>query len=416
MKALMMDYPLTLTHFFERTRRLFSKKTLATRAPGAAMFRYTYGDFAERAARLAGALQALGIGKGDRVGTLAWNSHRHLELYWAVPLTGAVLHTVNIRLSPADLTYIINHAEDSVLFVDASLWPTLEPIRNELKTVRQYVVMPDTAGVIPTGGLEYESLLGDAHPVTAWPRLDEHDAAGMCYTSGTTGHPKGVVYSHRAIFLQSLTHATVDALGLSERDVMLHVVTMFHANAWCAPYAGTLVGATQIFAGPNPQPRDIARIIPQEKVTFVSGVPTVWLGVQALLEQEPVDLSSLRSIVVGGSAAPRSLIEAYEKKYGVRMVHAWGMTEMTPLGTISRLKSYMESWPEDRRIGVRAKQGYAVAAVDLRAMDEAGREVRGTARRWVSFRRAARGWPGPTITIPKGPRRSPRTAGSGPAT
>jgi fatty-acyl-CoA synthase len=375
MNGLMMDYPLTLTHFFERSRRLFAHKPLATRVPGGPLFRYTYADFADRVGRLAGGLRDLGVGPGDRVGTFAWNSHRHLELYWAAPLSGAVLHTVNIRLSPRDIAYIVNHAGDSVLFVDASLWSVIEPIRAELRTVRRYVVMPDAEVPVPAGVEAYEALLREARPPTAWPRLDENAAAGMCYTSGTTGHPKGVVYSHRAIFLHSMAVAMTDSLGLSERDVILHLVPMFHVNAWCVPFAGVMVGATQIFGGPAPQPRDIAEIVRTERVTFVGAVPTVWIAVKELAEKEGADLSSIRSIVVGGSAAPRSLIELYEKKFGVTMTHAWGMTETTPLGTVSRLKSYMLDWPDDRRYAVRARQGYAVAGVELRAVDDQGREV-----------------------------------------
>ena len=375
MQGLMMDYPLTLTHFFERSRRLFAKKTLATRVPGRALSRYTYADFADRVCRLAGALADLGVGRGERVGTFAWNSHRHLELYWAAPLSGAVLHTVNIRLSPRDVAYIVNHAGDSVLFVDASLWPIIEPLRSELRTVRRYVIMPDGDVAPPPGVDEYEALLGQARPLTAWPRLDENDAAGMCYTSGTTGHPKGVVYSHRAIFLHSMAVAMADSLGVSERDVILHIVPMFHVNAWCVPYAGVVVGATQIFGGPAPQPRDIAEIVQAEKVTLVGAVPTVWIAVKELIEKEGYDLSSIRCLVVGGSAAPRSLIELYDKKFGVPMTHAWGMTETTPLGTVSRLRSYMEAWPDEQRFAVRAKQGYAVAGIELRAVDDQGREV-----------------------------------------
>ena len=378
MKGLMMESPLTLHQFFERSRRLFAKKGLATRVPGAPLFRYTYADFAERTCRLAGALEALGIGRGERVGTFAWNSHRHLELYWAAPLSGAVLHTVNIRLAPRDLVYIVNHAGDAILFVDASLWGAIEPIRKELRTVRHFVIMPDGPRpdvAVPPGVHAYEALLRGARPMTSWPRLDENDAAGMCYTSGTTGNPKGVVYSHRAIFLHSMAVAMADTLAVSERDVILHVVPMFHANAWCVPFAGVMVGATQIFGGPGPQPRDIAEIVQAEKVTFVGGVPTVWIAVKDLVEKEAYDLSSIRCIPIGGSAAPRHLIEAYEKKFGVAMTHAWGMTETTPLGTVSRLKAYMEPWPDEQRYAVRAKQGYAVAGIELRALDEQGREV-----------------------------------------
>jgi fatty-acyl-CoA synthase len=372
---LMMDAPLTLTHFFDRSARLFARKTLATRVPGRPLFRYTYADFAERTRRLAGVLRTLGITKGDRVATLAWNSHRHLELYWAAPLAGAVLHTLNFRLSAQDLTYIINHAGDTVIFVDASVWPVLAPIRDTLTTVPRIVVMRDTEdATVPEGFDEYEALLAAATPVTEWPRLDERDACGMCYTSGTTGHPKGVVYTHRAVFLHSLAAAMTDVMGISESDVILHVVPMFHANCWCVPYAAVMTGATQIFAGPNVQPRDICEIVQAEKVSFVGAVPTVWIAVKELVEREGFDISSIRCIPIGGSAAPRSLIEAFDEKFNAQMMHAWGMTEMTPIGTISRLKSYMRAWPDDARYAVRAKQGYPAVCVDLRIVDEAGRE------------------------------------------
>jgi fatty-acyl-CoA synthase len=372
----MMDYPLTLTHFFERTRRLFSKKTLATRVPGVGLERLTYGAWADRTARLASALARLGVAKGDRVATLAWNSHRHLEVYFAAPLMGAVLHTVNLRLAAQDISYIVNHAEDRVLIVDASLWPVLERIRPDLRTVRHVIVMRDTPGAtIPPGTLDYEALLADAPPRRDWPRLDENDPAGMCYTSGTTGHPKGVVYTHRAIFLHSMASSMTDLLGVSERDVILHIVPMFHANAWCVPFAGVLNGATQLFGGPSPQPRDILEIVHGERVTVVGAVPTVWIAIDAILEQEPGwDISSIRCIPIGGSAAPRALIEKFDKKYRAPMVHAWGMTEMTPLGTVCRLKAYMESLPDDERYAIRAKQGFPAACVDMRIVGEDGEE------------------------------------------
>jgi fatty-acyl-CoA synthase len=242
--------------------------------------------------------------------------------------------------------------------------------------VQHVIVMKDTpAAAIPPGTLDYEALLRDAVPVRDWPRLDENDPAGMCYTSGTTGHPKGVVYTHRAIFLHSFASSMADMLAISERDVILHIVPMFHANAWCVPFAGVLNGATQFFGGPNPQPRDIIEIVHNERVTVVGAVPTVWIAIQAILEQEPQwDISSIRCIPIGGSAAPRTLIETFEKKYGATMLHAWGMTEMTPLGTICRLKSSMESLPDDERYAIRAKQGYVAAGVDLRLVDEDGRE------------------------------------------
>ena len=376
MKGLIMDYPLTLTHFFERTQRLFPKKILGTRVPGVGLVKYTYADFCERTARLAGALSRLGVNKGDRVGTLAWNSHRHLEVYFAAPLMGAILHTVNLRLSAQDITYIVNHARDKVLITDASLWPVVEPIRKGLKSVKHIIVMKDKPDAqIPPGALDYEALVADARPVAEWPKLEETDAAGMCYTSGTTGHPKGVVYTHRGIFLHSIASSMVDVLAISERDVILHIVPMFHANAWCVPFAAAMNGATQFFGGPNPQPRDIVEIIHNERVTFVGAVPTVWIAIQAILEREPQwDISCVSRIPIGGSAAPKILIEAFEKKYGATMVHAWGMTEMTPLGTVCRLKSYMEKLPDEERYAIRAKQGYNTVCVDIRIVDEAGVE------------------------------------------
>src|SRR6266481_1486071 len=338
MKGLIMDYPLTLTQLFERSRKIFHRKTMATRVPGAGLQRYTYADYADRVCRLSAALARLGLQKGDRVGTFAWNSHRHMEVYFAAPLMGMVLHTVNIRLSPQDLTYIINHAEDRALIVDASLWHLLEPIKKDLKSVKHFIVMKDSpAAEIPAGAFDYETLVADAKPVEEWPKLDETDAAGMCYTSGTTGHPKGVVYTHRGVYLHCFASSTVDVLGICERDVILHIVPMFHANAWCVPFAGVMNGSTQIFGGPNPQPRDIIEIVHHERVTVVGAVPTVWIAIQTILEKEPQwDISSIRCIPIGGSAAPKTLIEHFDKKYGAYMLHAWGMTEMSPLGSVCR--------------------------------------------------------------------------------
>jgi fatty-acyl-CoA synthase len=375
MEGLMMDYQLTLTPFMERARRLYPNKEIVTKV-GPSLERTTYGQWAERVGRLANALTKLGVQKGDRVATFAWNNTRHLELYFAVPCMGAVLHPLNLRLPGDQLLYIMNHAEDKILFVDPSLLPAIEKLAPQLKTVKHYVVMGDK---VPETTLSpasaYEDLLkevGSDHP---WPALHENDAAAMCYTSGTTGNPKGVVYSHRAIYLHSLGLSMADSFGLAESDTFMPVVPMFHVLAWGAPYACTMLGVKQVFPGPHLQPRDLAELIQAERVTVTAGVPTLWLGLLGLLDKERYDLSSLKCMIVGGAAAPQSMIEAYEKKHGLQVVHAWGMTETTPLGTVSRLKSYQTELPEATKFAIRAKQGLPSFGVEIRAVDEDGHEV-----------------------------------------
>ena len=377
MRGTMMDYPLTVQHFLERAHRLFPKKEVATKT-AAGMHRYTYGEFYDRVQRLANVLSSLGVRKGDRVATFAWNHYRHLELYFAVPCMGAVLHTLNVRLFPDQLAYVINHAGDQMIFADAALLPSLEKIRDRIGGVERFVIMSDTrqmpaTTLAPAG--DYESLLAEAEPEFSFPMLDELDAAGMCYTSGTTGNPKGVVYTHRALFLHSMAEAMADTAAVGERDTVMPVVPMFHVNAWGLPYTSAMVGAKLVFPGPHLQPRDLAELIQNEKVTLAAGVPTLWIGLYGLLERETYDLSSLRCLLVGGAAVPRTLIEKFEKNFGVTVIHAWGMTEMTPLGTLSRLKSYLMDAPEDTRFGYRAKQGLEVPGVETKAVDEAGRDV-----------------------------------------
>jgi fatty-acyl-CoA synthase len=315
---------------------------------------------------------------GDaRVATFAWNTSRHLEVYFGAPCSGRVLHTLNIRLFPDQVAYIANHAEDQVVFVDASLLPALEKLAPQLKTVRHYVVMAD--GPLPATSLpnaiSYEELLASASPDYDWPTLDENSAAAMCYTSGTTGNPKGAVYSHRGMFLHSMSECMADSFGVRESDVVLPVVPMFHANAWGLPYAATLVGATQVFSGPFLDGRSLAELIQSERVTVAAGVPTIWMGLLQVLEKEKFDISSIRVMPIGGSAAPRTMIERYQQNFGVFIAHAWGMTEMAPLGTVSNLKSHMAQWPEAERFKVRAKQGTTVPGVEARVVDIEGREL-----------------------------------------
>lgn len=376
MQGQMMDYPLTLTPLLERARHLFPKKEIVTKA-GPTLERYTYAQMAERVNRLANALDKLGVRRGDRVATFAWNNARHLEIYFAAPCMGAVLHPINLRLPGDQIAFIVNHADDQVLFVDPSLLPAVEKLAPYLKNVKHFVVMGDS---VPEGTTlhpvhAYEELLKNASPEYPWPNLHENDAAAMCYTSGTTGNPKGVVYSHRSIYLHSLGLSMTDSFGLSERDIFMPVVPMFHVLAWGTPFATVMLGTKLVFPGPHLQPRDLASLIEAEKVTLTAGVPTLWLGILHLLENERYDLSSLRGMIVGGAAAPQSMIEAFDKKHGLNVIHAWGMTEMSPLGTVSRLKSYQENLSEAERFAFRAKQGIAVPGVDIRAVDEDGKEI-----------------------------------------
>src|ERR1035438_9958479 len=296
MQGLMMDYPLTLTHLLERSAKLFPRQEIASKIPHG-MHRHSYADFHRRVHALAHLLRSLNIQPGDRVGTLCWNSFRHLELYFAIPCYGAVMHTLNLRLTSDQLAYTINHAEDKVIFVDASLFNLIEPIRDQIPSVKRFVILPDQ----DAPAADYEQLLqsSPAEPYP-WPRLDENTAAATCYTSGTTGHPKGVLYTHRALFLHSFALAMTDSFAISERDVVLQIVPMFHANGWGVPFAAVMTGSRIVFTGRDLQPADIAGLIQNERVTFTAGVPTIWMNLFGYLETHPHDLSSDRKSVQNG--------------------------------------------------------------------------------------------------------------------
>ncbi|MCC7364169.1 MAG: long-chain fatty acid--CoA ligase [Dehalococcoidia bacterium] len=370
---MMDDYQLTLVQLLERLGTYFPDNDVVTRLADGTIHRYTYRDCYNRSHQLSNALRRLGVKEGDRVGTLGWNTFRHMEAYLAIPTMGAVLHTLNLRLHPHDLAYIADHAGDSVIIADRSLLPLLEQFKGEVKSLRHVIVMPDD-GPTPEGYLDYEQLIAGESTDFAYPDIDERSAAAMCYTSGTTGHPKGVVYGHRSSVLHSLTAALPDALGLSERDRVLPVVPMFHANAWSLPYGAALTGASMIFPGPVLQPPVLLDLMAAEKVTIAAGVPTIWNGVLALLDQDASkwDISALRYMLVGGSAAPPAMIEGFKKRHGLDMVHAWGMTEMSPIGSLARVKNKeLDAGPEVA-LGRRASQGYAVPFVDTRHVDDAG--------------------------------------------
>jgi fatty-acyl-CoA synthase len=374
----MMDYPLTVRSIYERARKLFPDKQLATRRP-AGVERTTYGDWAERVARLAAALRELGVGPGDRVATFCWNHDRHLETYFAAALMGASYHTLNIRLGGDQLAYILNHAGDKVLVADAELAPAIGPVLPGAETVEHVLVIPSVEGERPRLGArsehDYEALVERAAPMADWPDLDERQTAGICYTSATTGNPKGVAYSHRAIFLHSLMVGLVDTAAICERDVLLPIVPMFHVNAWGMPFAATWYGAGQVYGGPAPTPADYVRLIREEGVTVSAGVPTVWLGVLQVLERDGGDLGPLQRIMCGGSAAPVSMIRTYEDRYGVQFIHAYGMTEATPVTHFSRTKSALRDLPEEARYSYKAKQGLLVPGLEQRVVDADGAEV-----------------------------------------
>lgn len=330
------DFPLTLAHMRGRMRTVTAGAEVVTLRDDGKR-RATYGEVISRVDRLAAALKKLGIGEGDRVATFAWNSQEHLECYLAIPSIGAVLHTLNIRLFPDQLTYIVNHAEDRVIVVDDSLVPLLEKVAPEFTTVEHYVVIGHGASGSLEPVIRYEELLAGSEPLAEadYPLIDERAAAAMCYTSGTTGNPKGVLYSHRSTVLHSLGAGLASSLGINAADRVLSVVPMFHVNAWGIPYACVLFGASLVMPSRFLQAEPLVGLIESEKVTFAGAVPTIWLDVLRYVDQHGSDLSSLRFLIGGGAAVPRSLMEAFEERHGVQLVQAWGMTETSPLGTVS---------------------------------------------------------------------------------
>ncbi|MGF6181712.1 acyl-CoA synthetase (AMP-forming)/AMP-acid ligase II [Massilia sp. UYP32] len=375
----MMDQPLLISGILEFAARHYGATEIVSRRVEGDLHRYTYRDCARRARQLANALAALGIGMGERIATLAWNGYRHLELYYGVSGSGAVLHTINPRLHPEQVAYIVNHAEDRVLFFDLTFLPAIEAMARQCKTVKAYVAlcarehMPP-AGAIP-GLLCYEELIGAASGDYDWPQFDERSAASLCYTSGTTGNPKGALYSHRSTVLHAYASALPNALGIGSADVVLPVVPMFHVNAWGLPYSAPLVGAKLVFPGPALDGKSLYALFEAEGVTFSAGVPTVWLGLVNHVLDGGLRFSTFRRTVIGGSACPPALMDLLIDRLGVQVVHAWGMTEMSPLGTACTPLARHAGLPQDAQRAVLRKQGHAICGVDMKIVDDDGAEL-----------------------------------------
>ncbi len=366
----MQETPLSIIHLFDRAEKYHGTKTITT-ATAAGLERTDYATWANRTRRLGGVLNQLGISSSGRVATFAWNTARHLELYFAAPCSGRVLHTLNIRLFPEQLTYIVNHAEDEVIFVDRSLLALLQPLLKTFETVKQLVLMDDGKGDIPDdlSGIplhDYEQLLAAAEPVQ-WTVVPENTAASMCYTSGTTGNPKGVVYSHRSTYLHTFGAMTVDSLGARESDVILPVVPMFHANAWGLAHAAVASGASLVMPGPDLSGKAIADLIVNEKVTVAAGVPTIWMTV--LPELKGRDTSHLRVIPCGGSAVPKALSEAYRDATGLPILQAWGMTETSPIAAVCTLWEAERQLPVEQQADLRTTVGVIAFGVDCRVVE-----------------------------------------------
>jgi fatty-acyl-CoA synthase len=367
----------TLRPFLWRASKLFPDREIVSRTHEG-IERYTYAEYESRVAQLANALDATGLGDGDRAATFCWNHHRHFETYFGIPSMGAQLHTINPLLPDHHVQYIVENATDRVVFVDPSLVEKLEGAYDDdaFESVEQFVVM---GSQVPETSLEpvtdYESFLGDREGSYDWPDLDEEQPAGMCYTSGTTGKPKGVEYTQQMLWAHTMATLPEAGLDLRSSDVVMPVVPMFHVNAWGMPFSATAAGAKHVYPGPAPSPEDLATLIEEEGVTMTAGVPTVWLGLLEYLDENDADVSSLERIVIGGSAAPQSVIRRFDEEYDVEVLHAWGMTEMAPIGTVSHLKPGMEEWDAERRYEKRSKQGLLVPGLEMRVVDDDGEEV-----------------------------------------
>jgi fatty-acyl-CoA synthase len=379
MLGLMMHRPLLISSLLTHAERNHSDQEVVSRRVEGDIHRYRIRDLAARARRLANALAHHGIKSGDRVGTLAWNGYRHLELYYAGSGSEAVLHTINPRLHPDQLTWIVNDAEDRILFFDLSFLPLIEAVANRMKSIEAFVALTDRAHMPATSRVRdllcYEDMLAEHVDRYDWPEFDENTAASLCYTSGTTGHPKGALYSHRSTILHAYAAALPDALGCSAHDVILPVVPMFHVNAWGLPYIACMVGAKLVFPGPALDGKSLHELFESEAVTFSAGVPTVWQGLLAHVAAHELKFRTMKRTVVGGAACPPAMLRAFQEDYDVRVLHGWGMTETSPVATVGSLKPRHLALSAAEQRAVQAKQGRAPFGVELKTVDERGREL-----------------------------------------
>jgi fatty-acyl-CoA synthase len=373
----MMDIPLLISSLIMHADRHHGDTEIVTRTVEGPIHRYTYRDAHLRSRQLAGALEKLGVKHGDRIGTLAWNTHRHFEIYYAVSGMGAVCHTINPRLFPEQITYIANHAEDSYLFVDLTFVPLIEKLRPSLKSIKGVVIMTDKAHMpdsIPDA-ICYEDLVASHSGDYVWPVFDERTASSLCYTSGTTGNPKGVLFQHRSTVLHSYAECMPDVVNLSATDTLMPVVPMFHANAWGLPYACAMTGSKIVFPGAGMDGQSLFDLMEQEKVTISAGVPTIWLGLLTHVKQNKTRFSSLKRTLIGGSACPPAMIRAFREDYDVQVLHAWGMTELSPLGTVCTFKSKHESLDSEQKLALQNKQGRTVFGIDMKIVDADGKDL-----------------------------------------
>ncbi len=378
MRGLMMDTPLLISSLLEYAALYHGDTEIVSRSLEGPIHRYGYREANARSKRLAQSLAALGVGLGDRVATLAWNGYRHFELYFGVSGMGAVCHTLNPRLFREQLIYIVNHAEDAYIFLDLPFVELAESVQDDLPGVRGFVVMTDEAHMPQTrlrGALCYETLLAEQSGDYAWPSFDENTASSLCYTSGTTGHPKGALFSHRSTVLHSFGACLIDTLGVSGNTVIMPVVPMFHANAWGLPYAAPMVGSKLVFPGARLDGKSVHEILVDEGVTMTAGVPTVWLMLLGYLRESGERIDGVERVVIGGSAAPRSMIEAFQNEFGAQVLHAWGMTETSPLGSVGTLKRQHAALSADAKVDLQVKQGRGIYGIDMRIVGDGGREL-----------------------------------------